>query len=238
MAAPAAALHANVVRLGESGWARRIDAREGVTHCCAGCTNGVYHSRVRLVLASASPRRCDLLRAAGYVFDVVPADIDETADVGEGAADYVQRLATAKARAIAQVCPDCLVLGADTTVCIDGLLLGKPADAEDARVMLRRLAGRAHDVFTGVSLVGPDFVWTGVEHTTVWIAELDEAEIADYVGSGEPFGKAGAYAIQGSASRFVTRIEGDYANVVGLPVALLHRRLRDAAPVAVSDARK
>lgn len=209
-----------------------------MTHCCAGCTSGVYHSRVRLVLASASPRRCDLLRAAGYVFDVVPADIDETAAAGEGAADYVQRLAAAKAHAIAKVYPDRLVVGADTTVSVDGLLLGKPADAEEARVMLQRLAGRSHDVFTGVSLAGPTLAWTGVERTTVWMAAMDDGEIAEYIASGEPFGKAGAYAIQGRASRFVTRIEGDYANVVGLPVALLHRRLRDAALVVASDARK
>lgn len=143
------------------------------------------------------------------------------------------RLAEGKARAGAALRADAIVLGADTTVTIDGLILAKPEDQADARRMLRLLSGRVHEVLTGVSLVGPGLALVEVERTHVWFDALSESDIETYVASGEPFGKAGAYAIQGRAARFVTRIEGDYPNVVGLPVALVHRRLRE-----LEDARK
>jgi septum formation protein len=188
---------------------------------------------VRLVLASASPRRRDLLSAAGYEFEVLPVEVDEHPRPGEAPARYVGRLAESKARAGAALRADAIVLGADTTVTIDGLILAKPEDEADARRMLRLLSGRVHDVLTGVSLVGPGLALVEVAHTHVWFDTLSEGDIEAYVASGEPFGKAGAYAIQGRAARFVTRIEGDYPNVVGLPVALVHRRLRELV-----DARK
>lgn len=188
---------------------------------------------MRLVLASASPRRAELLRAAGYRFDLAPVDVDERPWPGESPAPYVARLAECKARAGALLHPDAVVLGADTTVTVDGLILAKPDDENDARRMLRTLAGRAHEVLTGVALVTPNTIRVDVERTQVWFEPLSDGDIEEYVASGEPFGKAGGYAIQGWASRFVTRIEGDYPNVVGLPVALVHRRLR-----ALRDARK
>ncbi|MFN8641869.1 MAG: Maf family protein [Candidatus Binatia bacterium] len=178
-----------------------------------------------LVLASASPRRAELLEAAGYEFDVDTADVDETPRPGEAPEAYVQRLALAKALAVAARHTEAMVLGADTTVVVDGTILGKPADAAEARTMLQRLAGHAHEVLTGVALVcGP---WTRVEVATtrVWFLPLTPEEIDGYVASGEPMDKAGAYAIQGRASRFASRIDGSYSNVVGLPVALVHQRL-------------
>ena len=180
-----------------------------------------------LVLASQSPRRREILRQAGMEFTVRVADVDESALPGESPAGYVQRLAAAKAFAI-EVAEGETVLGADTTVVIDGEILGKPADAADARRMLARLSGRRHEVLTGVCLrrgkdATCDYVTTGVV-----FAALSGAEIDAYVASGEPMDKAGAYAIQGLASKFVERIEGDYFNVMGLPVALVYRRLRGA----------
>jgi len=177
------------------------------------------------VLASASPRRQDLLAAAGYRFTVETADVDETPLAGEAAAAYVARLAEAKARAVLARCPGALVLGADTTVVVDGAILAKPADADDAARMLGRLQGRAHDVLTGVALVSATWSRVAVAATTVWFAPMTSAEIATYVASGEPMDKAGAYAVQGRAARWVSRIEGSYSNVVGIPVALVHRLL-------------
>ena len=178
-----------------------------------------------LVLASQSPRRREILRLAGIPFTVRVADVDESVLDGESPADYVQRLAAAKACAV-EAAPGETVLGADTTVVIDGEILAKPADADDARRMLARLSGRRHEVLTGVCLrrgvtATCEFVTTGVVFATLTAAEIDE-----YVASGEPMDKAGAYAIQGLASKFVERIEGDYFNVMGLPVALVYRRLR------------
>ena len=179
--------------------------------------------RVRLVLASASPRRADLLRAAGVVFDVRAANVDETIAPGEAPEAYVRRMAEAKAGAIAREVDDAAVLGADTIVLVDAAILGKPRDPTDARRMLTLLSGRAHEVLTSVTLVMPDGDAlpriTRVERTTVEFSPLTEAELDWYVASGEPLDKAGAYAIQGLASRFVTRIDGSYSNVVGLPVA-------------------
>src|ERR1035438_9991656 len=180
-----------------------------------------------LVLASQSPRRSEILRQAGIPFTVRVADVDESVVGGEIPADYVRRLAAAKAYAI-EAAEGETVLGADTTVVIDGEILGKPADAADARRMLARLAGRRHEVLTGICLrqgtdADRDYVTTGVVFAT-----LSDAEIDEYVASGEPMDKAGAYAIQWLASKFVERIDGDYFNVMGLPVALVYRRLRDA----------
>lgn len=175
-----------------------------------------------LVLASASPRRAELLTAAGFAFTVAHADIDETPRPGEAPAAYVQRLAVGKAQAVAARQPEALVLGADTTVVVDGDILAKPADAADAAAMLRRLAGRAHEVLTGVALAGPAATRVALGTTRVWFAPMTEADIATYVATGEPMDKAGAYGIQGWAARFVTRIEGSYSNVVGLPVAVVH----------------
>jgi septum formation protein len=175
-----------------------------------------------LVLASASPRRAELLRLAGYLFSVAHADLDETPLHGEAADVYVRRLAEEKAAAVAARHPDAVVLGADTTVVVDGDILGKPADAADAAAMLTRLQGRAHDVLTGVAVRGPDTGASAVARTRVWFAAMTADEIAAYVATGEPMDKAGAYGIQGQASRYVTRIDGSYPNVMGLPVDVVH----------------
>lgn len=215
---------------------------------------------VRLILASASPRRAELLRAAGIEFDVLVGVVDESVRPGEAPDEHVRRLAEDKARAVMPQAGERPVLAADTVVVVDGVILGKPSDGEDARRMLRRLSGRAHEVVTGVTLVlagrgsmprqagrthptaqacaegtppegppndegivGPTReVRMEIAVTTVEFAALTDEEIAWYVASGEPDGKAGAYAVQGLASRFVTRIAGSYSNVVGLPVAVVY----------------
>ena len=178
-----------------------------------------------LVLASASPRRQELLRNAGISFEVQPSDIPEDPLPGEGARECAERLAREKALAVARNRPNDTVLGADTVVVIDGQILGKPTNAADAMRMLRMLSGRVHQVITGVCFVAGGR-WSVVSETTlVTMAEIPEREIAEYVATGEPMDKAGAYAIQGIASRWIPRIEGDYGNVVGLPVALVWRML-------------
>lgn len=184
-----------------------------------------------LVLASASPRRQELLRAAGISFLVQPADVDETPLPGEQARDCAERLAQQKALHIWKSRTHDLVLGADTVVVVDGTILGKPVDADDAARMLRLLSGKTHQVVTGVCLVRRGSTTksearTASETTSVTMSEISDQEISDYVASGEPMDKAGAYAIQGIASRWIPRIEGDYSNVVGLPVALVYRMLR------------
>ena len=209
-----------------------------------------------LVLASASPRRQELLRNAGISFTVQPAEVDETPLEGEPGPACAERLAREKALAIWRLRPQDVVLGADTIVVVDGDLLNKPADADDAVRMLRRLSGREHQVITGICVVragaggklpvvrgsgawpgtemgqksgmSPDTA-TAHETTLVTMSEISDAEIRDYVASGEPMDKAGAYAIQGVASRWIPRIEGDYGNVVGLPVALVYKMLRERA---------
>lgn len=180
----------------------------------------------KLILASASPRRVELLAAAGYVFEVRPTDTDETPRPDETPEAYVQRVALAKAEAVACSEP-AVALGADTTVVLDGELLGKPRDAAEAARMLRRLSGRRHEVLTGVAVRRlPDAVsQVTYERTLVTFDDLPEDWIADYVASGEPFGKAGAYAIQGRAGARIVRVEGDYHNVVGLPVGIVIRLL-------------
>jgi septum formation protein len=195
-----------------------------------------------LILASASPRRQELLRNAGIAFTVQPADINETPLVGESPRDCAERLAREKALAVFQERPRDCVLGADTIVVVDDAILGKPRDTTDAARMLRLLSGRTHAVITGVCLVGPvaSGQWsaaskaeapTASETTRVTFCELSEDEIREYVAAGEPMDKAGAYAIQGIASRWIPRIEGDYSNVVGLPVALVYRMLRERGAV-------
>jgi len=179
---------------------------------------------VRLILASASPRRAELLRAAGYQFEIVVADVDERARGRETPADYVRRLAAEKSAAVQAA--DAIVLGADTTVVVDGEILGKPRDDDEAAAMLGRLAGRRHDVLTGVSIRHGTREIGRVESTAVWFSVLTKEDIAWYVASGEGRDKAGAYAIQGLASRFIPRIDGSYANVVGLPVAAVAELLR------------
>ncbi len=192
---------------------------------------------MQLVLASASPRRAELLRAAGFAFDAVAVDVDETVRPGESAGAYVRRLALEKAsRALeiltgpAKAGPDreekaghdpeeIVVIGADTAVVIDEEILGKPADDADGERMLRRLSGRRHEVMTGVSLRRGEVELGRVDITAVYCTALSDADLSWYVASGEGRDKAGAYAIQGLASRFIPRIEGSYSNVVGLPIA-------------------
>jgi septum formation protein len=168
------------------------------------------------------------LRAAGFIFDVIPAHVDERVRPSEPAEAYVRRVAADKARAIRQAHPDRIVLAADTTVVVDGEILGKPDDEDDARRMLRLLSGRTHQVLTAVSVAGPGEadVDTRLETTEVEFSRLNAAEIDWYMNTGEPMDKAGAYGIQGLASRFVTRIDGSYSNVVGLPVALVHEMVK------------
>jgi septum formation protein len=186
-----------------------------------------YHAGVRLILASASPRRADLLSAAGFLFDVRPVEVDERPLEGEAPREYVVRLAIDKARACPVADPADVVVAADTTVVIDGRILAKPIDADDARRMLRALSGRDHEVLTGVAVrYGPQLV-SAVEASLVRFLPLVAEEIEWYLGSGEPFDKAGAYAVQGRASRFIERVEGSHANVVGLPVARLYRVLAE-----------
>ena len=184
-----------------------------------------------LVLASASPRRQELLRNAGIPFEAQPAHIAEDILPGEGAKECAERLAREKALAVARQRPHDCVLGADTVVVVDGQLLGKPFDAADAAHMLRMLSGREHQVITGVCLAVSGQSLVASETTFVTVSEITDKDIADYVASGEPMDKAGAYAIQGIASRWISRIEGDYSNVVGLPVALVFRMLRERACV-------
>jgi septum formation protein len=179
-----------------------------------------------LVLASASPRRQELLRNAAIAFVVHPAHIDEIPLLGEEARDCAERLAREKAYAVAALRPQDAVLGADTVVVVDREILGKPADVNDAVRMLRMLSGRTHQVITGVCLVARGQCVVGSETTLVTMSEITERAIAEYVATGEPMDKAGAYAIQGIASRWIPRIEGDYGNVVGLPVARVYAMLR------------
>jgi septum formation protein len=179
-----------------------------------------------LVLASASPRRRELLRNAGISFVVQAADIDETVLAGEAPRECAERLAREKALAVWRTRPEDVVLGADTIVVVDELILGKPIDADDAIRMLRLLSGRGHRVITGVAVASENALITASETTFVTMCEISDEEIREYVATREPMDKAGAYAIQGRAARWIPRIEGDYSNVVGLPVALVYGMLR------------
>jgi septum formation protein len=187
-----------------------------------------------LILASASPRRRDLLAACSIPFEIIPSMIDEHPLPDELAAAYVQRLALAKARSVAQRHPDAVVLGADTTVTIDGLILEKPQSLDDARMMLNRLCGREHEILTGVAVVagkmarGPDQRYAqAMVASRVLMRHFTAATIEWYIATGEPMDKAGAYAVQGLGGALVERVQGSYTNAVGLPLtetlALLHR---------------
>lgn len=178
---------------------------------------------LRVILASQSPRRRDLLDLVGITHEVRPADINEDVREGEGAAAYTERLAREKAAALAALEPDAVVIAADTTVVVDGDILGKPADAADARAMIRRLAGRTHVVMTGMAVARGAKIESAVEEVRVVFRPLSDAEIAAYVETGEPMDKAGAYGIQGFGATIVERVEGDYFSVMGLGL----RRLVD-----------
>jgi septum formation protein len=185
---------------------------------------------MKLILASASPRRAEILRDAGLSFSVLSSAIDETAYPGETPADLVLRLANAKADLVAaRTVGPAIVIAADTVVVLEGQILGKPRSTDDARHMLERLSGRTHSVLTGVSLVRlPDAERRQFAETTlVHFVQLTEEDISDYLATEEPYDKAGAYAIQGRAGRYIPRIEGCYFNVVGLPLAHLLSTLRE-----------
>ena len=183
----------------------------------------------KLVLASSSSRRVEILSAVAWPFEAIAAGVDETRLLSEAPVAYVSRLAKAKADAVAKRLSTGLVLGADTTVVKSGELLGQPRDAEDARRMLRLLSGEWHEVLTGVALVRaghPNNSVVDHERTRVRFAEMSEAEIDWYVSTEEPIGKAGAYAVQGKAALFIEEIQGDYFNIVGLPVRLVYKLAR------------
>jgi len=184
-------------------------------------------NRQPIVLASASPRRQELLRNAGVEFIVRAADIAEVPLANESPTAFAERMAREKALVARESSPEHVILAADTVVALDDQILGKPEDPEDAVRMLRLLSGKTHWVITGVCLSGSNFEDVRSETTAVHFSLMEEDEIRDYVRTGEPMDKAGAYAIQGKASRWITKIEGDYYNVVGLPVDLVWRTLRE-----------
>ncbi len=204
-------------------WRRLLEPQ--MTH------SSIPHSSIPLILASASPRRRELLAQAGYTFEVVPAHIDETRQAGEAPSTYVARLALEKAQAIyareSAEHPDVIVLGADTTVVLNGEVLNKPADLAEAEKMLRALSGQTHQVHTGIAVVSSSAQRTHVETTNVIFAPIPEEDLAAYLATGDSLDKAGAYGIQGYAARWILRIEGDYFNVMGLPVAATARLLNN-----------
>lgn len=179
----------------------------------------------KIILASASPRRQELLRLITEEFTVCPADADETLPDGLSIERQIETLAERKAADVAGKNPDCAVIGSDTMVVVDGKPLGKPADAADARRMLRLLSGRAHEVITGLAVLSPAGNRIGHRTTRVNFRRLTDAEIDRYIATGEPLDKAGAYGIQGRGATLITGIEGDYFSVVGLPVELLYTML-------------
>jgi septum formation protein len=185
----------------------------------------------RLILASASPRRRELLTQAGFVFDIEAADIDETPHTNEAPGAYVKRLAEEKAQAVlakhAGFHGQLIVLGADTTVVADDEMLAKPDDAAHAKRMLRKLSGRTHEVLTGIAAATRSGVVSAVESTEVVLSEIPAAELDHYCATAEPLDKAGAYGIQGYAARWIPRIDGDYFNVMGLPIARVVRLIEE-----------
>lgn len=192
---------------------------------------------MELILASASPRRQELLRGLGFCFEVRTADIDETMDASRGAEAEVARISRAKAEAVRdQVQRDALIIAADTIVCVDDRILGKPHTEAEAAEMLRLLSGRAHQVRTGVTVLRGDTALTEVETTQVHFRTVTETEIAAYIATGEPMDKAGAYGIQGRAAVFAEGIEGDYFNVMGLPLCRLDQMLKQFGAAALGGA--
>lgn len=180
-----------------------------------------------LILASASPRRKEIMETAGLLFSVHVSDTDETLPDGITASDAVTELSYRKALAVAKKFPEDTVIGADTVVTLDGIILGKPSDEDDAKKMLRTLSGRTHQVFTGVCIIKNGKANRFFEKTDVTFFDLSDEEIQSYIATGEPMDKAGAYGIQGRGCTLVKKICGDYFNVVGLPVARLLRKLKN-----------
>lgn len=189
---------------------------------------------MQLILASQSPRRKELLGLFHIPFTVRVADIDETMDPGRDPAEEVARVSAQKAAAVPRQ-PDDVVIAADTIVVLEGKVLGKPADAADARAMLQALSGRDHQVMTGVTVLKGQTCLTHTEITHIHFRELSQKEIEAYVATGEPMDKAGAYGIQGGAALFAEKMQGDYYNVMGLPVCRLFLMLRTAAPEILED---
>lgn len=183
-----------------------------------------------IVLASGSPRRAEILNSIGWPFTKSPPDIDESEHEGESSEKYVQRLAKEKAGAVANQHPDEIVLAADTTVVVEDRILGKPTDLEHAREMLKILSGRWHDVLTGVVICTKGSTQVAMERTGVKFVEMNDREIEFLARMGDPLDKAGAYAVQAQASLFIDSISGDYWNVVGLPVKLVYKMVRNIVP--------
>lgn len=177
----------------------------------------------KIILASGSPRRVEIMNSVGWEFTKDVPDIDESELDGEEPAAYVQRLAKGKAEAVALRHPHSTILAADTTVVIDGSIIGKPVDLDDARRMIRMLSGRWHEVLTGVAVMNGGDAKVGLQRTRVKFAELSQAEVDFLAEKGDPLDKAGAYAVQAQAALFIEAIEGDYWNVVGLPISLVYR---------------
>ena len=186
----------------------------------------------RVILASASPRRRELMLLLDIPFEIIPAVGPEYVPEGAGPEEAVLALSRTKAREVAQAHPDNLVIGADTVVAIDGVILGKPADAADAARMLRLLSGREHRVYTGVTVIANGKTLSRAEMTRVFFRDMTEEEIQSYIATGEPMDKAGAYGYQGRASVYVQRIEGDFFNVVGLPLCRLGTMLKELGVIS------
>jgi septum formation protein len=197
----------------------------------------MYKTNTPVILASASPRRRELLSLLGICFEILPSPAEEPApDEGERPAAYAARMARLKAAAVAVLRPEAVVLGADSIVAVGGVILGKPADAADAQRMLSAISGRAHHVITGCAVFAPNRepeIFTVA--TEVIMTDIPEPVIHAYVATGEPLDKAGAYAVQGKAAAFVTAINGSYTNVVGLPLAEVLRTLRQGGIVTVAE---
>ena len=191
--------------------------------------DGIIPVMRKLILASQSPRRKELMEKCGLVFDVEAADIDETMNMAEDLREEVKRLAYRKAQHVLERHPSAVVVGSDTIVVVDGEVLGKPGDEADAKRMLRQLSGRSHEVMTGLCIINEDRCFTDVSVSTVRFEVLNEKEIDAYVNTGEPMDKAGAYAVQGIASRYISRIEGDYYAIMGLPLSMVYETLKDSS---------
>ncbi len=186
-----------------------------------------YTPMKKIILASASPRRRELLSRTGIVFTVETADIDETIDPSKALTEEIQRLAYRKAKAVLDKHPECIIIGSDTIVTIDQKVLGKPKDREDAERMLRVLSGRTHQVYTGLCILSSRREFSYLSINDIVFDELSEQEIEAYVSSDEPYDKAGAYAIQGLASRYITEIHGDFYAIMGLPIHIIYEELKN-----------